>query len=335
MSVPYGETVMTANESAPATRDRVDRCSAPCWAPRASRRRPSWSRSRTSARHDRLLPVRSRATRAHPAGGARTAQARAATRWPAGSTQCSPACSWPLTSCCGTTPSPTSAPGWPPCSATCRCCSWPCLAWLVLRERPDRRYLVTLPVVLGGIVLVSGMLGGHAVGAASGCWGRIRPRHLRRLRVLPADLAQNGRAHAARGRASWRTPPSAPRSARWCWDSCFGGLQLHHPLAVVRLAAHAGPAQRTRSAGCSSRRRCRGCPPRMSSLLLLLQPAGALVLADVVLGERPTIVQVLGRGPGLRRACLPRPGRPCHDRAGPDRPASRTPASCRCTANRT
>ena len=32
----------------------------------------------------------------------------------------------------------------------------------------------------------------------------------------------------------------------------------------------------------------------MSSLLLLLQPAGALALADAVLGERPTLMQVGG-----------------------------------------
>src|SRR6266436_2421236 len=37
-------------------------------------------------------------------------------------------------------------------------------AWLVLRERPGKRYLLTLPVVLGGIVLVSGLLGGYAAG---------------------------------------------------------------------------------------------------------------------------------------------------------------------------
>jgi drug/metabolite transporter (DMT)-like permease len=35
-------------------------------------------------------------------------------------------------------------------------------------------------------------------------------------------------------------------------------------------------------------------PAAMSSLLLLLQPAAALVLADVVLGERPALVQVAG-----------------------------------------
>ena len=34
-------------------------------------------------------------------------------------------------------------------------------AWLVLHERPHRRLLVMLPVVLTGVMLVSGMLGGH------------------------------------------------------------------------------------------------------------------------------------------------------------------------------
>jgi drug/metabolite transporter (DMT)-like permease len=35
-------------------------------------------------------------------------------------------------------------------------------------------------------------------------------------------------------------------------------------------------------------------PAAMSSLVLLLQPAGALLLADVVLGQHPAIVQITG-----------------------------------------
>jgi drug/metabolite transporter (DMT)-like permease len=35
-------------------------------------------------------------------------------------------------------------------------------------------------------------------------------------------------------------------------------------------------------------------PAAVSSLILLLQPAGALALADAVLGERPTPIQVAG-----------------------------------------
>ena len=37
-------------------------------------------------------------------------------------------------------------------------------------------------------------------------------------------------------------------------------------------------------------------PAAVSSLVLLLQPAAALLLADVVLGERPAIVQIAGAG---------------------------------------
>lgn len=38
------------------------------------------------------------------------------------------------------------------------------LAWATLHERPDWRYLVTLPVVLLGVVMVSGMFGGSGTG---------------------------------------------------------------------------------------------------------------------------------------------------------------------------
>jgi drug/metabolite transporter (DMT)-like permease len=38
------------------------------------------------------------------------------------------------------------------------------LAWALLREPPGRRYLVTLPVVLLGVVMVSGMAGGGGTG---------------------------------------------------------------------------------------------------------------------------------------------------------------------------
>ena len=42
------------------------------------------------------------------------------------------------------------------------------LAWLVLKERPDRRYLTMLPVVFTGVVLVSGVIGGTTTGLHPG-----------------------------------------------------------------------------------------------------------------------------------------------------------------------
>ena len=38
------------------------------------------------------------------------------------------------------------------------------IVWLLLRERPPRHYLIVLPVVLAGVVLVSGLAGHHAAG---------------------------------------------------------------------------------------------------------------------------------------------------------------------------
>jgi drug/metabolite transporter (DMT)-like permease len=42
------------------------------------------------------------------------------------------------------------------------------LAWLLLRERPSRGYLLTLPVVIAGIVLASGIVGGSRTGLHPG-----------------------------------------------------------------------------------------------------------------------------------------------------------------------
>ena len=42
------------------------------------------------------------------------------------------------------------------------------LAWLFLGERPPRRTLLALPVVLGGVVLISGVVGTGAYGSNPG-----------------------------------------------------------------------------------------------------------------------------------------------------------------------
>src|SRR5271166_3162496 len=42
------------------------------------------------------------------------------------------------------------------------------LAWALLRERPSRGYLIALPVVIGGIVLASGVAGGSGTGLHPG-----------------------------------------------------------------------------------------------------------------------------------------------------------------------
>jgi len=165
-------------------------------------------------------------------------------------------------------------------------------AWLALRERPDRRYMIILPVVLVGVVLVSGMLGGHATG-------------LHPLAGVGYGIATSA-AYACflltlRSTAG-RTPHVAGQLADATVGATVGAIALGLPLGGIQLAISWRSfgwllllAVLSQTVGwlliTSSLPRL---PAAMSSLLLLLQPAAALVLAAVVLREEPTLVQVAG-----------------------------------------
>ena len=165
-------------------------------------------------------------------------------------------------------------------------------AWLVLRERPDRRYLLMLPVVLVGVVLVSGMLGGHAAGlhpvAGVGFGLATSAAYACFLLTLRATAGQT--RHVA-GQLADATVGAAIGSA--VLGLLFGGFQVVIPWSafgwLLMLAMLSGTAGWLLITSSLPR-----LPASMSSLLLLLQPAGALVLAAVVLREQPTIVQVIG-----------------------------------------
>jgi drug/metabolite transporter (DMT)-like permease len=165
-------------------------------------------------------------------------------------------------------------------------------AWLVLRERLNRRYLVMLPVVLLGVVLVSGMLGGHAAGlhpaAGIGYGVATSLAYACFLLILRKTTGQT--PHVA-GQLADATIGALTGSV--VLGLVVGGLQLEIPwpsfgwlLTLALLSGTAGWLLITSSLP--------RLPAAVSSLLLLLQPAGAMVLADVVLGERPTLLQALG-----------------------------------------
>jgi drug/metabolite transporter (DMT)-like permease len=165
-------------------------------------------------------------------------------------------------------------------------------AWLVLRERPDRRYLLMLPVVLAGIVLVSGLLGGHAAGLhpLAGVGFGIATSAAYACFLLTLRSTAGHTRHVA-GQLADATIGATIGSV--VLGLVFGGLQLEISwpsfgwlLMLALLSGTAGWLLITSSLP--------RLPAAMSSLLLLLQPAGALVLAAVVLHEQPTIVQVIG-----------------------------------------
>ncbi len=121
-------------------------------------------------------------------------------------------------------------------------------AWVLFAERPHRTFLVALPVVLGGVVLVSGLIGTAAGGthplAGIGYGMATSVAYATFLLILRRTSA--GTPHVA-GRSP--RPPRAPRSARWrsAWRSAGSAC------------GSAGP----RSAGCcccrSAARRSAGC----------------------------------------------------------------------------
>jgi drug/metabolite transporter (DMT)-like permease len=166
------------------------------------------------------------------------------------------------------------------------------LAWILFRESPGRRYLTMLPVVFLGVVLVSGLVGTAAAGlhplAGIGYGIGTSAAYAGFLLILRQAAGQY--RHVA-GQLADATAGAAAGSL--LLGLAFGGFQLHLPwpsfgwlLALAMLSQTAGWLLITASLP--------RLPAALSSLLLLLQPAAALILARIVLGQRPTPIQVAG-----------------------------------------
>jgi drug/metabolite transporter (DMT)-like permease len=166
------------------------------------------------------------------------------------------------------------------------------LAWLLWKERPSRAVAFALPVVMVGVVLVSGMIGSRPTGqhpVAGICYGLgTSIAYAGYLLILRRSSAAS--AHVA-GPVADATAGSA--IAALAFGLVFGGLELH-PFwpAIGWLAALALLSQ---TAGwlliTSSLPRL---PAAVSSLMLLLQPAASLALAAVILGQQPALLQIVG-----------------------------------------
>jgi drug/metabolite transporter (DMT)-like permease len=165
-------------------------------------------------------------------------------------------------------------------------------AWVFLRERPSRRYLVMLPVVLIGVVLVSGMIGGHGAGdhpaAGAGFGLATSAAYACFLLIMRTAGGPNPRVA---GQLADATAGAAAGAA--LLGLLFGGLKLDIGwpafgwlLLLALLSGSLGWLLITSALP--------KLPASVSSLLLLLQPGGTMVLAAFVLSQRPTLVQLLG-----------------------------------------
>lgn len=165
-------------------------------------------------------------------------------------------------------------------------------AWALLHERLDRTLFWALPIVLVGVVLISGVVGSDAYGRdpalgviygvatslAYAAFLLILREGARDLRRVAAPLFHATLASAiaagvyglAAGNPEWNPGPAG-----------------HGWLLMLALTAQvAGWILISRSLP--------RLPAAVTSVVLLLQPVGAMTLAAVVLEERPAATQLLG-----------------------------------------
>ncbi len=166
------------------------------------------------------------------------------------------------------------------------------LAWLVLKERPNRRYLTLLPVILTGVILVSGVVGGSRTGVnpVAGTWLGLGTSLAYAVFLLILRQTAGQTRHVA-GQLADATFGAA--AGALLLGLALGSFQFRIPwpsfgwLVVLALVSQTvGWLFITSSLP--------QLPAAVSSLLLLLQPAASMVLAYLVLSQQPTDLQILG-----------------------------------------
>jgi drug/metabolite transporter (DMT)-like permease len=166
------------------------------------------------------------------------------------------------------------------------------VAWLLLGERPSRAILAALPVVLVGVVLISGLVGGGAYGAnpALGvvfgfatalCYAgyllviRRSGRDLSRP-VTPVAISTAATAGVAllvgMPLGDLQLVPTWPAHG---WLALYGVTSQFLGYVLISVSLPRLPAA-------------------VTSIILLVQPVMSVVLAMVLLGEAPSALQLLG-----------------------------------------
>lgn len=183
-------------------------------------------------------------------------------------------------------------------------------AWAVLAERPERRVLVAVPIVLGGVVLISGVVGGDAYGANA---------PLGAVFAILAAVAYAGFLLILRQGNRDRRRPAGPlfdATLTGALASVVAGLVVGDVDLVPAWPAHGWLVALALNSQVVGWLLISVSLPRLpavvTSLLLLLQPVGSLVLGVVLLGEAPSRVQWAGAAvvlAGIAVATL-RPARP-------------------------
>jgi drug/metabolite transporter (DMT)-like permease len=166
------------------------------------------------------------------------------------------------------------------------------VAWAAFGERPPRSVLLGLPIVLGGVVLISGVVGTGAYGP-NPALGTI-------LGIITALSYAGYLLVIRRGSTDLRRPagPVAISTASTAVVAIVFGLAVGRFDPVPSLPSHGWLAL----VGVTSQSRgyllisisLPRLPAALTSIILLAQPVATVVIARFLLDERPSITQLLG-----------------------------------------
>ena len=165
-------------------------------------------------------------------------------------------------------------------------------AWMLLGERPSRAALLALPVVLSGVILIAGVVGDDAYGAA--------PQLGVILGVATAFCYSAYLLIIRRGGRDQRRPAGPVAIATFVVAICSlviggagGDLDLTPPLHSVFWLAMLGITSQSAGYLLISISLPR-LPAIITSIILLSQPVMSMGLAIVLVGEAPSTTQLLG-----------------------------------------
>lgn len=181
----------------------------------------------------------------------------------------------------------------------------PFIAWVVLRERPTPSAGVALPVVVVGVLLISGVL-------ERGAYGR-HPQAGVLFGLLTAAAYAGFIMLMRSGGVDLRRPagPLFDATASTAAAAIAGGLALGEADLVPSWPAHGWLVLLAVSSQVLGWLMITTSLPRLpagqTSLLLTIQPVGSVALGALILGESPSLLQLAGVG--LVLACVVRVAR--------------------------
>ena len=166
------------------------------------------------------------------------------------------------------------------------------VAWALLNERPHRSQLWAIPIMSGGVVLISGVVGADAYGEdpALGVLFGIGTSIAYAAFILTLRQGSNDLSRVA-------GPLFHATLASTIFSGAYGLLTdsvdwspdwpSHGWLALLALSAQVAGWLLISSS-------LPRLPAAVTSVVLLLQPVAAMILAAIVVAERPSATQLVG-----------------------------------------